>query len=49
MPAVVRYRVVLANGTVLFPNLPGSVDATAVAIAYEKSHNTTLISLEVMN
>lgn len=49
MPVVVRYRVVFANGTVLFPNLPGSVDATAVAIAYAKSHNTTLVSLEVIN
>lgn len=48
MPAVVRYRVVLANGTILFPKLPGSVDATAVAMAYAKSHNTTLVSLEVV-
>lgn len=49
MSAVVRYRVIFSDGKVLFPSLPGSVDATAVAIAYSKSHNTTLVSLEVIN
>lgn len=33
-PSVVSYRVVFSDGTVMYPNLPGSVDVVALAGQY---------------
>ncbi|WP_206459419.1 hypothetical protein [Anaerovorax sp. IOR16] len=44
-PAVVQYKVVLANGEVLFPKLTGSVNVYAVAESYAKNKGTTVISI----
>lgn len=52
-PSVCSYRVVFSNGTIMYPNLPGHVDAYSLAEQYAretlskgKDSPVTVISIE---
>ena len=47
-PSCIKYKVVFADGNVLFPSLPGSANVYAVANQYAKEHNTSVISIETL-
>lgn len=47
-PSVVRYKVVFADGNVLFQSLPGSANVYAVADQYAKEHSTSVVSIETL-
>ncbi|NLE05249.1 MAG: hypothetical protein GX638_10695 [Crenarchaeota archaeon] len=44
-PAVVQYKVIFSDGTVLYPKLPGSANVYAVAFDYAKSKGIKVISI----
>ena len=45
-PAVVKYRVIFADGTIIYPYFPGNVDPYAVASVNAAARNTSVVSVE---